>query len=53
MSTTYPTHDNLRIPPKPHRAKAGPTPLNLPVQLAFSAVAGFGLAWLLSRLIIG
>ncbi|UPY35390.1 hypothetical protein [Sediminicoccus sp. KRV36] len=52
MSTTYPTHDSLRIPPKPRLARAQPA-LNLPVQVALSAVAGFGLAWLLSRLIIG
>jgi hypothetical protein len=53
MSTTYPTHDSLRIPPKPRLAKTEPAAAHLPVQLAFSAVAGFGLAWLLSRLIIG
>lgn len=53
MSTTYPSHDSLRIPPKPRLAKAEPAASNLPLQLGFSAVAGFGLAWLLSRLIIG
>jgi hypothetical protein len=57
MSTTYPTHDSLRIPPKPRLAPgakgAKPAAPNPPVQLALSAVAGFGLAWLLSRLIIG
>jgi hypothetical protein len=57
MSTTYPTHDSLRIPPKPRLAPKGraaePAAAQRLAQLAFSAVAGFGLAWLLSRLIIG
>ena len=56
MRTTYPTHDSLRIPPKPclaRSATASPSVANLPIQVALSAVAGFGLAWLLSRLIIG
>lgn len=53
MSTTYPTHDSLRIPPKPRLARVEPAAASLPVQLAFSAIAGFGLAWLLSWLMIG
>lgn len=53
MSTTYPNHDTLRIPPKPRVVRAESAMPALPVQLAFSAVAAFGLAWLLSRLIIG
>jgi len=53
MSTTYPTHDSLRIPPKPSLARPGSASANLPVQVALSAVAGFGLAWLLSSVIIG
>ncbi len=52
MSTTYPTHDSLRIPPKPRLARM-PSATTLPLQLAGSAAAAFGLAWLLSRLIIG
>ncbi len=53
MSTTYPTHDSLRIPPKPRLVRAEAASANLPVQLAFSAAAAFGLAWLLSWLMIG
>lgn len=53
MSTTYPTHDTLRIPPKPRMVKAVRPIPGLPLQLAVSATAAFGLAWLLSRLIIG
>ena len=53
MSTTYPTHDSLRIPPKPRLVRVEPASASLPVQLVFSAVAGFGLAWLLSWLMIG
>jgi hypothetical protein len=52
MSTTYPDADNLRIPPKPRRAQAQPATA-LPLQLAISAISAFGLAWLLSHLIIG
>ena len=55
MSATFPSQDDLRIPPKPRAIRpAGPaTQAALPVQLIVSAGAGFGLAWLLSRLIIG
>jgi hypothetical protein len=53
MSTTFPSHDSLRIPPKPRLAKTEPDAARPHLQLAFSAVAGFALAWLLSRLIIG
>ncbi|MBX9751853.1 MAG: hypothetical protein K5Q68_19845 [Roseococcus sp.] len=53
MSTTYPTHDSIRIPPKPRLAKPDPAASSLPLQLAFSAGTAFGLAWLLTQLIIG
>lgn len=56
MSTTYPDADNLRIPPKPRMARARPAPAAAPtmaLQLAASALSAFGLAWLLSHLIIG
>ncbi len=53
MSTTFPSHDSLRIPPKPRLAKTEPDAAKPHLQLAFSAVAGFGLAWLFSRLLIG
>jgi hypothetical protein len=56
MSTTYPHADNLRIPPKPRMARARPDAPSAPplaLQLAFSAASAFGLAWLLSHLIIG
>ena len=52
MSTTYPDADSLRIPPKPRMARAQPANA-LPLQLALSASSAFGLAWLLSHLIIG
>lgn len=52
MSTTYPHADSLRIPPKPRMARAEPAS-RLPLQLALSAASAFGLAWLLSHLIIG
>jgi hypothetical protein len=52
MSTTYPDADSLRIPPKPRTVRARPAGA-LPLQLAISAASAFGLAWLLSRLIIG
>lgn len=56
MSTTYPNADNLRIPPKPRRALAQAATASAPIlalQLAVSASSAFGLAWLLSHLIIG
>ena len=55
MSTTFPSQDDLRIPPKPRMARAlAPSPvLAMPVQLLGSAVAGFALAWVLTQMIIG
>lgn len=53
MSTTFPSADTLRIPPRPRAARRQAAAPGLPVQVAFSAVAGFGLAWFLSFLIIG
>ena len=55
MSATFPSQDDLRIPPKPRvSARMGfRNPSSLPAQVAGSAVAGFALAWLLARLIIG
>jgi len=55
MSATFPSPDDLRIPPKPHFMRpVGPaTAPSLPIQVAASAMAGFGLAWVLTRLLIG
>lgn len=53
MSTTYSDADSLRIPPTPRMAHARRPANILPVQLALSAASAFGLAWLLSHLIIG
>ena len=55
MSTTFPSQDDLRIPPMPRSARrpVGDPPLALPVQLLGSALAGFGLAWVLTQAIIG
>lgn len=53
MSTTYPSADSLRIPPKPRKLGAKAPLPSLPAQLLCSAVAAFGLAWLLSSLMIG
>ena len=55
MSATFPSSDDLRIPPKPQLLRpAGPaTVQSLPWQVAASAVTGFGLAWLLTRLFVG
>ena len=55
MSTTFPSQDDLRIPPKPRMTRlVAPSPsLAVPVQLLGSAVAGFGLAWILTQTIIG
>lgn len=52
MSTTYPNADSLRIPPKPRMAGTQPASGST-LQLALSALSAFGLAWLLSHLIIG
>lgn len=55
MSTTFPSQDDLRIPPRPRVARpSAPSPaMSLPVQLLGSAMAGFGLAWVLTQTIIG
>jgi len=55
MSATFPSRDDLRIPPKPQllRPVGTVTALSLPWQVAGSAVTGFGLAWLLTRFFVG
>lgn len=55
MSTTFPSYDDLRIPPMPRtiRIAARPRTSALPVQLAMAAVTGFLMAWMLTRFAIG
>jgi len=52
MSANCPSRDELRIPPRPLLQRAAGS-TTLPWQVAASAVSGFGLAWLLTRFLVG
>lgn len=54
MSTTFPCDDPC-IPPmrQAFRIRARPRPVALPLEVVLAAAAGFFLAWVLARFVIG
>lgn len=55
MSATFPSQDDLRIPPKPRSVRLPGLShrYRLLLQQMAAAAAGFGLAWMLTALLIG